>query len=279
MVAPVIDGPAAPAAAKPVEDDKISSSAAPKAKPITRVEDTLDAANELLANAARILPELRTLLQTLVKNPEDATRMKLLDEMYMKVHGLSGASVVGLSLISQMVDAFEALLKELRDKPRTINPSTLRTIASAVDFLEVLVKKGRAAEAQRGPAARILVVDDELLSRRAVTHALDRAKLPSNDVEDPLTALKLLGDNSYDLIFLDADMPGMNGFELCAKLRTLPYHKKTPVVFVTALNDFEARANSTMAGANDFIGKPFPFIELAVKALIYVLRGRVEARK
>ena len=60
----------------------------------------------------------------------------------------------------------------------------------------------------------------------------------------------------------------MNGFELCTKLRTLPAYKKTPVVFVTSLNDFESRANSTMSGGNDFIAKPFLFIELAVKALV-----------
>ncbi len=56
-------------------------------------------------------------------------------------------------------------------------------------------------------------------------------------------------------------------------MRTLPAYKKTPVVFVTSLNNFESRANSTMSGGNDFIAKPFLFIELAVKALVYVLAG------
>ena len=77
----------------------------------------------------------------------------------------------------------------------------------------------------------------------------------------------------------NVDMPGMNGFELCTKLRTLPAHKKTPVVFVTSLKHFESRASSTMSGGNDFIAKPFLFIELAVKALVYVLRGRLESAR
>jgi DNA-binding response OmpR family regulator len=71
-------------------------------------------------------------------------------------------------------------------------------------------------------------------------------------------------------------MPGMNGFELCTRLRALPTYKKTPVVFVTSLNDFESRANSTMSGGNDFIAKPFLFMELAVKSLLYVLRAQLE---
>ena len=67
----------------------------------------------------------------------------------------------------------------------------------------------------------------------------------------------------------------MNGFELCTKIRALPQHKKTPVVFVTSLTDFDSRTNSTMAGGNDFIGKPFLFIELTVTSLIHVLRKKL----
>jgi len=117
-------------------------------------------------------------------------------------------------------------------------------------------------------------VDDEAISRRALAHALERAKLKCLTVEDPRAALELLSQNKFDLIFLDVDMPGMNGFELCTKLRAMPAHKKTPVVFVTGLTDFESRANSMMSGGNDFIAKPFLFIELAVKALLFILRSR-----
>jgi PleD family two-component response regulator len=92
-------------------------------------------------------------------------------------------------------------------------------------------------------------------------------------------AYDLLAENRFDLIFLDVGMPGMSGFELCTRLRQLPAHKKTPVVFVTSLNDFESRASSTMSGGNDFIAKPFLFIELAVKALVCVLRGRLQSAK
>jgi sigma-B regulation protein RsbU (phosphoserine phosphatase) len=122
-------------------------------------------------------------------------------------------------------------------------------------------------------------VDDEAISRRAVTFALEKARLKSVSVEDPNQAFKMITENRFDLVFLDVDMPGMNGFELCAKLRALPAYKQTPVIFVTSLNDFESRANSTMSGGNDFIAKPFLFIELAVKALVHVLKSRVDAKR
>jgi PleD family two-component response regulator len=178
-----------------------------------------------------------------------------------------------------MSDAFEALLKELYDKPKNLTASTLRTVASVIDFLGLLFERGISPSQQESAPPNVLVVDDEAISRRAVVYALEKAKLKCVSLEDSAAAYDLLLENRFDLIFLDVDMPGMNGFELCTKLRTLPAYKKTPVVFVTSLNDFESRANSTMSGGNDFIAKPFLFIELAVKALVYVLRGRLQPTK
>jgi PleD family two-component response regulator len=226
------------------------------------------------------LGALRTLLQALIKCDNETARLKQIQDLYRRIHALTGnAGISGLLQIAHMADALEALLKELYEKPKNITASTLRTVASAVDFLGTMFEQGALDEKQDLPPASILVVDDEAISRRAVTYAIEKAKLKSVNIEDPKVAYDLLTTNKYDLIFLDVDMPGMNGFELCAKLRTLPAHKKTPVVFVTSLNDFESRANSTMSGGNDFIAKPFLFMELAVKALVYVLRGRVASRQ
>ncbi len=225
------------------------------------------------------LGNVRGLLQGMIKADNEVSRLKHVHELYRRIHAITGhAGLAGMLQISQMADALEALLKELHEKPKNITASTLRTVASAIDFLGILFDRGIQGEQEHIPA-NILVVDDEAISRRAVTYALEKAKLKSVNLEDPVEAFNLLSQKPFDLIFLDVDMPGMNGFELCAKLRTLPAHKKTPVVFVTSLNDFESRASSTMSGGNDFIAKPFLFIELAVKALVYVLRGRLNPAK
>jgi DNA-binding response OmpR family regulator/HPt (histidine-containing phosphotransfer) domain-containing protein len=227
-----------------------------------------------------LLSTLRGLLQGLFKAADETNRLKQINEMYRRVHSITGsAGIVGMTQIGQMTDALEALLKELYDKPRNLNASTMRTIASSIDFLGVLFKEAIVPGNENSLAANVLVVDDEAISRRAITYALDKAKLKSVAMEDPAAAYDLLTKNQYDLVFLDVDMPGMNGFELCTKLRALPSYKNTPVVFVTSLTDFESRANSTMSGGNDFIAKPFLFMELAVKALIYVLRVRFTPAK
>jgi DNA-binding response OmpR family regulator len=226
------------------------------------------------------LNTLRAELQSLIKADNEITRLKEIYELYRRIHALSGnAGIAGLVQIGHMAAALEALLKELYEKPKNVNTSTLRTVAAGVDFLGFLFERGTLPEKQEIPASKILVVDDEAISRRAVIYALEKANLKSINTEDPQAALKLLTENNFDLVFLDVDMPGMTGFELCTKLRGLPAHKKTPVVFVTSLSDFDNRTSSMMAGGNDFIAKPFLFIELTVKALIHVLRGKLQPVK
>jgi len=238
-----------------------------------------DLRKSFIATMPETLTTLRTLIKNLTKADNEAARVTLAKELYRRVRTLTGnAAVAGLASIAQLTDALEALLKELCDKPANFNPSTLRTVASAMDFLGWLFDRAASPGADLLTEARVLVVDDELLSRRAITFALDRAKLKSISAEDPVIALKMLAEGSFDLIFLDVDMPGMTGFELCTRIRSLPRYKKTPVVFVTSLTGFESRANSTMSGGNDFIAKPFIFVELAVKALIYVIRARMESQ-
>ncbi len=227
-------------------------------------------------NMAATLYSLRAAVQALVKAGDEIAKLKQVHELYRQVHALNGnASVAGFGLISHMASALEAMLKEIYEKSKNINASTIRTAANAVDFLGFLFERGTITGHQDIPSSNILVVDDEVISRRAITYALDKAKLKSTALDNPLAALELITTTDFDLIFLDVDMPGMNGFELCTKVRALPQHKKTPIVFVTSLTDFDSRTNSTMAGGNDFIGKPFLFIELTVKSLIHVLRKKL----
>ncbi|EEF57373.1 response regulator [Pedosphaera parvula] len=237
-----------------------------------------DLRTSLLSSLPAILNSMRSALQELARCSDEAGRVKALQALYRQVHSLAGnAGICGLQQISQMSNALEALLKELSEKSKGINSSTLRTVAMAVDFLGVLFGHAQASdptEPLEPSQSNILVVDDEAISRRAVSFSLEKAGLHAVAVEDPQTALQMAGAKPFDLIFLDVDMPGMNGFELCSKMRALPNHKKTPIIFVTGLSDFESRANSTLSGGNDLIAKPFLFMELTVKSLIYLLRSR-----
>jgi CheY-like chemotaxis protein len=226
------------------------------------------------------LTGLRAGLQSLTKAENEAERLKKIHDLHHRIHLLSGnAGLAGFLQIARMSAALEALLKEIYEKPRNINPSTLRTAAAAVDFLNFLFEHGKQPDNQEIPRASILVVEDDPISQRAVVYALEKAQLRPTSTADPNAALQMLTENNFDIVFLDVNMPGMTGFELCSKLRALPRHKKTPVIFVTILSDFDSHTSSKVAGGNDFIVKPFLSTELTVKALMHILRGKLQPVK
>ena len=70
-------------------------------------------------------------------------------------------------------------------------------------------------------------------------------------------------------------MPEMNGFEICERIKSTPMNKKTPFIFVTSMQDFHEQARSRALGGSDMIAKPFIPIELAVKALSFIIRERI----
>ncbi len=182
-----------------------------------------------IASLPATLTVLRAALQSLVKSDAEVARLEHIHELYGRIHTInSNASIAGLIPIAHMAAALEALLKELYEKPKNINASTLRTVAAAVDFFDFLFECGARPEKWEIPPASILVVDDEALACRTITYALKKAQLQSVSVEDPNAAFKLLSEKQFDLVLLDVDMPGMTGYELCTKLRSLPMHKKTP---------------------------------------------------
>jgi len=79
-------------------------------------------------------------------------------------------------------------------------------------------------------------------------------------------------------VLLDIAMPGMDGFELCQRLRKLPGYQKTPVLYVTANDDFENRAKGVLSGGDDLISKPVFPMDLAVKAVALLLKGNCHPR-
>lgn len=231
----------------------------------------------LLQGAPEFVKALRGLLQVLLRSQGDPeSTATQLTELYTRVHSLTGnAAIAGFSKVARLAGALEAMLREFQTKPEGLNASTKRTLTQAMDFLALLFTSAATHESGQPLDEKILVLDDEIISRRVIGHSLEKAGLKSTAVSHPDEALKLLEEKPFDLIFLDVEMPGMNGFEVCKRLRTMPHHANTPVIFVTALSGFESRAKSSLSGGDDFIGKPFSYIELAVKGLIYVLKGAI----
>lgn len=235
----------------------------------------MNTAGSFLSQAPASITKLRQSVLELSRSTRPTTTQFHANEIYQSVRSLGAkAGLAGLTRFSRMSAALEALLKELHDRPEMLTASSQRTVAQAIDFLDELIRK-KGGEDIATTVEGVMVVDDEPLSRRAVVQALNRVGLDSLDLEDPQTALAMLTSTQFDLFFLDIDMPGMNGFELCRQIRALPPYRQTPVIFVSSLTDFQSRAQSTLSGGNDLIAKPFHFLELGVKALIHLWRPQL----
>jgi putative two-component system response regulator len=112
---------------------------------------------------------------------------------------------------------------------------------------------------------RVLVVDDDHATRtitQALVEALGHAPEPARDGIEALAKLRL----GVDLILLDVVMPGLDGYEVCRRIRQDPDGREVPVIMVTSMSGREDRLRAVEAGANDFIAKPVDKTELRVRS-------------
>ncbi len=114
------------------------------------------------------------------------------------------------------------------------------------------------------------MVDDHPSSRMSVVALLSIEGYDVIEAESGTTAIAQVLDAGPDLILLDVMMPGMDGYEVCRRLKDDEQTRLIPVVFITALDDRRARLRGIEAGGDDFLTKPFDQLELSarVKSLI-----------
>lgn len=111
----------------------------------------------------------------------------------------------------------------------------------------------------------ILIVDDEPTGQATLEALLIAHGYRLEFANNGTSALAQAARLAPDLILLDVMMPGMDGFEVCRRLRADPMLSEVPVIMVTALDDRESRLEGIAAGADDFISKPFDRGELRAR--------------
>ncbi|HVB84881.1 MAG TPA: response regulator transcription factor [Rhodanobacteraceae bacterium] len=127
-------------------------------------------------------------------------------------------------------------------------------------------------------AGLILLIEDNRSIAEMVGEFLERRGYSVDYAADGITGLHLAVSNSYDVIVLDLMLPGMDGLDLCRKLRQ-EAKKSTPVLMLTARDTLDDKLVGLDAGADDYLIKPFEIRELEarVKALIRRDRRQVSA--
>ncbi len=113
----------------------------------------------------------------------------------------------------------------------------------------------------------ILIVDDEPSGRDTLESILEPEGYTLVMAENGYQAIEKAMTLQPDVILLDVMMPGMNGFEVCRRIRDEKKLAEIPILFLTALDDRQSLLNGLEAGADDFISKPFDRYELRARLL------------
>jgi DNA-binding response OmpR family regulator len=116
----------------------------------------------------------------------------------------------------------------------------------------------------------ILLVEDESDLAELTIDFLETLNIECDYAFDGANALTLIEKNHYDVIVLDVNMPRMDGFSVCEKVRSLGI--ATPIIFLTAHDSLADKLNGFSLGADDYLTKPFELEELAVRIQVLAKR-------
>jgi putative two-component system response regulator len=141
-----------------------------------------------------------------------------------------------------------------------------------------------------------MVVDDGIANRDLIEACLAGVDCVVRLAEDGTSALKMIQSAPPDLVLLDVQMPGMDGYEVCKRIKADPNLRLLPVVMITALNQVGDRVKALESGADDYMSKPVDRVELLARVrsalrlksaydrldsaeqVIYALAAAVDAR-
>lgn len=237
-----------------------------------------------VAEFFQLAPQRLAAIQALFKELDPTGALEKRQETLLKAHGLicelkEKSTNFELRPAWQLVSAMELLVKRIADKPKDLTASILRTFATGIDMLHEVCVPGIRSMLLIDPPLRILAVDDDPLCRRALRFALEKANFLTDLAEDGEQAVDLALINTYDVVFMDIQMPGTDGLTACGLVHQTPKNPTVPVVFVTVQTDFDTRAEARLMGGSDLMSKPFLVFELTVRAVIYATRNRLQAAK
>ena len=229
---------------------------------------------ERRARAAKLKP----LAQTLVKYENDPSQLRVIREVYTEIQALHKTfphSSAGLGPVT--VQAVANLLKDSIDLSSPLAPAASRTLLHLLPEIERVLLEAPQVCDEPVTRFRVLVVDDDEGVLDMMTQSLATVPLSIGAAKDSNAALQLAEQHPWDLFILDISMPELDGFDLCDKIRQLPTHRRTPVLFLTGFDNFYHRKRFAQTRANDFLAKPVTPSELIVKTVGLFLEAQLAA--
>jgi DNA-binding response OmpR family regulator len=122
---------------------------------------------------------------------------------------------------------------------------------------------------------KILLIEDEVKLGQVIREELSRHGYPTDLAVDGLEASKLFASQTYSLVLMDINLPYKNGFVLCREFRE--QNKKVPIIMLSAAGEIHDKVEAFNIGADDYIVKPFHFVELFARVKVFLKRSELPA--
>ena len=156
----------------------------------------------------------------------------------------------------RMLGALDKLVEDkLRGAPRPQPASKAAPQKAAAPEKPAAPKKPAAPDVPPG-SYKALVVDDSLPVRKQVGVALRRAGIAAEFAEDAESAIQLIDDRDYDILFLDVVLPGKDGYEICKAVKRDKDKKHIPVVMLTGKSSPFDKVKGKLSGCDAYLTKP-----------------------
>jgi CheY-like chemotaxis protein len=232
---------------------------------------TLPLPKEFEEIATALVP-VRIALESLTAQPDDTNVLAQLSTYANEL--VESASALGDHPICRLGLAIEGLLQDFASRPEAPQATHIRTLTHATDLIARLLEPHHLERPQCLPYPKVLAVDDDAELLQTLSASLELAHLSTTGCADGRAAQALVEKSDFDLLLLDVNLPGLDGAALCGQIRENDRYRKTPVIFLTAANTLDQRAQASLSGGNDFLPKPFNTAELTVKAETWIWRNR-----
>ena len=192
-----------------------------------------------------------------------------------------------LSEVDRLLDQMDGII----DFSRTDVGATTVAVPAGAGLVQVPVDvaagaslihglQGTAAErAGSQETGHILVVDDLPTNRTLLARRLEREGHRVSVAEGGAEALAMIGEDAFDLVLLDLMMPGMSGFEVLSRLKGDARFRELPVIMVSALDEEDSAIQCILAGAEDYLPKPFNPVLLRARIDACIERRRSRERE
>jgi diguanylate cyclase (GGDEF)-like protein len=148
----------------------------------------------------------------------------------------------------------------------TSDPETSTRSTAIQDMPHIIHShKEDNANTMESGKAFLLVVDDNEMNRDMLSRRLKRQGYMVAVAEDGYQALKMIKAQQFDLVLLDIMMPGMDGYEVCRRIKSEPQTSGIPIIFITSMSEIQNKTKGFELGAVDYITKPFDVMEVKAR--------------